>query len=352
MVGRRNGSARPTILDVAERANVSKSLVSLVMRGASNVSEARREAVLKAAMELGYRPNELARGLVLRRTHTIGVLLSDLRNPFFAETVEGVKEEAGSLRYRTLLGTGERDPDHEVRAISVLLERQPAGMILLSPCIPAAELDKVASSTPTVLVGRRTNGSALDCVVNDDFAGALMAVEHLAQLGHRRIAHVSGGAGAGAADRLRGYERAMACLGLERHLFVAGGEYTERGGYEGARRFLAEKTRPTAIFVANDLAALGAMTAIREAGLSVPEDISVVGYDNTYLAALSSISLTSVDQPRHDMGILAARLLLERIESGRTEPRLEVLKPSLVARSTSSAPPPRRRRSDTPAPAM
>lgn len=320
---------------------MSKSLVSLVMRGSSSVSEGRREAVLKAAQELGYRPNELARGLVQRRTQTIGVLLSDLHNPFFAEAVDGIKDEAGTSSYGTLLGTGNRDPEREVEAIRTLLERQTDGIVLLSPRIPTDYLNEVAASTPTVLVGRRGEAGerALDCVVNDDFAGAAIAVEHLAELGHRRIAHVSGGAGAGAADRLRGYEHAMSRLGPERHVFVAPGEYTENGGYEGARRVLAEKPCPTAIFAANDLAALGVLTALKEAGLSVPEDVSLVGYDNTYLAALGSISLTSIDQPRHEMGVLAVRLLLERIESGRTEPRLEVLQPSLVARSTSAPPP-------------
>lgn len=320
---------------------MSKSLVSLVMRGSSSVSEGRREAVLKAARELGYRPNELARGLVQRRTQTIGVLLSDLHNPFFAEAVDGIKDEAGSSSYGTLLGTGNRDPEREVEAIRTLLERQTDGIVLLSPRISTDYLNEVAASTPTVLVGRRGEAGerSLDCVVNDDFAGAVIAVEHLVELGHRRVAHVSGGAGAGAADRLRGYEHAMSRLGLERHVFVAPGEYTEKGGYEGARRVLAERPRPTAIFAANDLAALGVLTALKEAGLSVPEDVSLVGYDNTYLAALGSISLTSVDQPRHEMGVLAARLLLERIESGRAEARLEVLKPHLVARSTSAPPP-------------
>jgi DNA-binding LacI/PurR family transcriptional regulator len=324
---------------VAERASVSKSLVSLVMRGSSSVSEGRREAVLKAARELGYRPNELARGLVQRRTHTIGVLLSDLHNPFFAEAVDGIKDGVRTLGYGTLLGTGNRNPEREVEAIRTLLERQTDGIVLLSPRISTDYLNEVASSTPTVLVGRRARERALDCVVNDDLAGAAMAVEHLAGLGHRRIAHVSGGNGAGAADRLRGYERTMSRLGLGRHVFVAPGEYTEEGGYRGTRRLLGEKERPTAVFAANDLAALGALTAFEEAGLSVPEDVSIVGYDNTYLAALGSISLTSIDQPRHEMGILAARLLLERIESGRAEPRLEVLKPRLVSRSTSAPSP-------------
>ena len=125
-MGRRNGSARPTILDVADRANVSKSLVSLVMRDSSSVSEGRREAVLKAARELGYRPNELARGLVQRRTRTIGVLLSDLHNPYFAEAVDGIKDGVRSLCYETLLGTGNRGP--EVEAIRTLLERQTDGI--------------------------------------------------------------------------------------------------------------------------------------------------------------------------------------------------------------------------------
>ena len=130
----------------------------------------------------------------------------------------------------------------------------------------------------------------------------------------------------------------MRRLGLERHIQIATGEFTDEGGYLGAQRLLDGQERPTAIFVANDLAAMGVLTAVREAGLSVPGDISLVGYDNSYLARLSNVSLTSIDQPRHEMGILAARLLLERVGSERTETRREVLKPSLVPRSTSAPP--------------
>lgn len=320
---------------------MSKSLVSLVMRGAPSVSEGRREAVLRAAAELGYRPNELARGLVQQRTRTFGVLLSDLYNPFFAEAIEGIKEEAAAARYRTLLNTGDRDPEREVEAISTLLERQTDGVILLSPRISEEALDDVARTTPTVLVGRLASGDGLDSVVNDDVAGATMAVEHLAGLGHRRIAHVTGGNGAGAADRLRGYERTMIRLGLGEHVTVAEGDYTERGGYEGARELFdggRPGPLPTAVFAANDLAALGTLSLLEEAKLSVPGDVSVVGYDNTNLAALGQISLSSIDQPRRSMGVLAARLLLERVESNRTTPRREVLKPRLVARSTSATP--------------
>jgi DNA-binding LacI/PurR family transcriptional regulator len=332
----RPAPARPTIYDVAERANVSKSLVSLVMRGSSSVSEERRAAVLRAAEELGWRPNAHARAMAEGKTRTIGVLISDLHNPFFAEIVDGLEEELGSSRFRAVLGTGGRDPQREVGAIEALVERRIDGIVLLSPRIPVEEISKVARTTPAVLVGRRTTDDSLDCVANDDFAGATMAVEHLAELGHERIAHITGGEGAGAEARRQGYESAMRELGLGVHVQVAYGDYTDEGGYWGARRLLKAVTRPTAIFAANDFAAMGALAAINEAGLSVPEDISLIGYDNTYLAALSSISLSSVDQPRHDMGVLAVRLLLERIGSERAEARCEVLKPRLVARSTST----------------
>jgi len=336
--GTRKTPARATIVDIANRANVSKSLVSLVMRGASNVSEERRTAVLRAAEELGYRPNRLAQGLVGGRTHTIGILLSDPHNPFFPETVDGIQDEADLLRYRVLLATGYRDPQRETRAVRDLLERRMDGIVLISPQFSTRVISDVALSTPTVLVGRRTQVPFLDSIVNDDYAGATLAVEHLAELGHRRIAHITGGIYAGAGLRRQGYERTMKRLGLERHVQIAAGEFTDEGGYLGAQRLLSGGERPTAIFVANDLAAMGVLTAVREAGLSVPGDISLVGYDNSYLAQLSNVSLTSIEQPRHEMGILAARFLLDRIESERTEPRREVLKPRLVPRSTSAPP--------------
>ena len=333
---RQEGAARPTIYDVAQRAKVSKSLVSLVMRGSQNVSEGRRVAVLRAASELGYRPNEHARALAQGRTRTIGVLISNLRNPFFAEVIEGLQEELGASRYRTLLGTGARDARRELGATEAMLERGVEGMVLLSPEIPAEEMASLARKCPTVIVGRdKQQEGSLDCVVNDDFSGAVMVVEHLAGLGHERIAHVSGGSGAGAAARRKGYEYAMQRLGLDSR--VVYGEYTDEGGYWGTRQLLASEPRPTAIFAANDFAAMGTFVAINEAGLSVPDDVSVVGYDNTYLAELALVSLTSVDQPRRDMGVLAVRLLLERIE-GRTEPRCEVLRPRLIHRSTSAPP--------------
>lgn len=336
-----SGGAKPkaTIIDVAQRANVSKSLVSLVMRGSPKVSPARREAVLRAAEELGYRPNALARGM-RGWSYTIGVLLSDLHNPFFAEVVDGIEEGLASTEYRALLGSGGRDSDRELRTIESMLDRQMDALVLISPSIPPTGVVAVAKRAPVVLVGGRIEDAGLDYVVNDDFAGAGLVVDHLAGLGHKRISHVSGGDGPGAEDRRRGYEERMERWGLGQHVQVVPGSYTDAGGYGATKLLLSSAARPTAIFAANDLAAVGALTAVREAGLSVPGDLSVVGYDNTYLAALSHVSLSTVDQPRLEMGSRAIAFALQKIETSRTEPRHEVLAPTFITRATSG--PPRR----------
>jgi DNA-binding LacI/PurR family transcriptional regulator len=193
------------------------------MRGAPNVSEERRTAVLRAAEELGYRPNRLAQGLVRGRTHTIGILLSDPHNPFFPEIVDGIQDEADLSQYSALLATGHRDPQREARAVRDLLERLMDGIVLLSPQFSNRVIRDVALSMPTVLVGRRTREPFVDNIVDDDYAGATLAVEHLAELGHRRIAHITGGIYAGAGLRRRGYERTMSRLGLERHIQIAAG---------------------------------------------------------------------------------------------------------------------------------
>jgi LacI family transcriptional regulator len=339
-----NEGRRVTILDLARHARVSKSLVSRVMRGSTQVSRERRTAVLCAAEELGYRPNALARGM-RTRTNTVGVLLSELHNPFFAEVVDGIEEELYSAGYSTLLGGGWPDPRREMRAIDSMLELKMDGIMLVAPSIPESDIAGVAREIPAVLVGQRTRNRTLDCVVNDDYRGTVLAVEYLAGLGHERIAHIGGGEDDGTSRdlmphliRARGYGRAMRRLGLERHACVAIGRYTEEGGYSGTRALLERDPPATAIFAGNDLVAIGAMTALEEAGLSVPGDISIVGYDNTHLAAMRHLSLTSVDQPRRRMGVIAAGMLLERIESGRDEPVTEVLAPTLVPRSTSAPP--------------
>jgi DNA-binding LacI/PurR family transcriptional regulator len=324
--------SRPTITSVAERAGVSKSLVSLVIRGAPNVSDARREAVLRAAAELGYRPNLAARTLVERRSRTLGVLISDLHNPFFAEVIDGVTDAAEARDLRLVLGSGHRAAATEADVIESFLQQDVEGLILLGPALDEATLAAVAAAAPTVVVARRPAAvDGFDVIVNDDAVGAELAVEHLAGLGHRRIAHIAGDEGGTAAERRAGYEAAMRRRGLGDEILVAPGDSSEEGGQRGATALLPK--RPTAILAYNDLAAVGALNALTEAGLDVPADVSLVGYDNTSLASIRHISLTSVDQPRREMG----RLAVAAVEDD-PRGRVHVLPPSLrVRRSTGAA---------------
>jgi DNA-binding LacI/PurR family transcriptional regulator len=325
---------RPTIISVAERAGVSKSLVSLVMRGAPNVSDERRRAVLKAAEELGYRPNLVARNLAERRTRTVGVLVSDLHNPFFAEIIDGLQSEARDRDRRLLLGTGRRDGEEEADVVESFLQQDVEGLVLLSPVLGREPLVRAAAAVPTVVVGTTViRAPRCDVIINDDAVGAEMALAHLIARGHERVAHIDAQSGPGASERRAGYLTAMAACGLE-PLIVAG-EFTDEGGYRAGQELLARAEMPTAIFACNDLAAIGAMTALEEAGLTVPGDVSLVGYDDTSLAAMRHIALTSVAQPRREMGELALQLLERRRERPSAPARVRLVQPYLVERSST-----------------
>ena len=328
----------PTILDVARLAGLSKSVVSRAMRGEASVSESSRSAVRAAAEALGYRANAVARSLVQRRTYNVGVMVSDLHNIFFAEVLDGLYAAAAQLGYRALLTTGNREPAAERRAIEQLLELRADGLIIAAPRVGSATLRAAATVVPTAVIGGVLRMRNVDVVVDDDVAGAAMAVDHLAGLGHELIAHIDGGKGAGSAERRLGYERAMARRGLRERIVVQPGDFTEIGGYEGARRLLARRHRPTAIFASNDLAAVGALDAINEAGLEVPRHVSLMGYDNTALAALRHISLTTIHQPRDQIGDIAMRAVIRRIEQPGAPARRHVLAPTLVVRDTTAKP--------------
>lgn len=328
----------PTIHDVAERAGVSKSLVSLVMRGAPNVSEKRRAAVLHAAKQIGYRPNLAARSLVQRKSQIIGVLVSDLHNPFFNEVVDGIDAAALDADYRPVMTTGRLVARREQQAIEMLLELRVDGLILLSPRVPRTMVAEVAGTAPTVAIGFTSRSDRYDSIAGDERIGAGLVVDHLVELGHRSISHIHGGSGPGARPRRAQYERAMERHGLDREIQVFPGDFTEEGGIAGMQDLLGADKRPTAVFMANDYSAMGALEVLDDAGIRVPQDLSLVGYDNLAAAELQRIGLTTVDQPRFDIGYMAVALLLERVEEARAEARHVVLPPELVVRTTTAPP--------------
>ena len=323
--------------DVAREAGVSRALVSLVMRDQPNVSAERRRRVLEVAGRLGYRPNAMARSLASRQTRTVGVVLDDLRNPFFAEIAGGVEELASSLGYQLLLGAGGRLARRERSALATLLEYRVDGVILVSPRMPASAFAAAAAEIPVVVVGRQVRSADADCVLIDEQHGTGLVLDHLVALGHKRIAHVDGGRGAGGPLRRAAYLRGMKARRLGSYARVIPGDFTEEAGAKAARELLAGSALPSAVFAANDVTAAGLLGEFDRAGVAVPGDVSIVGYDNISIAHLAHVSLTTVDQPRTAMGRMALELLLERLN--RRRPALvRLVEPTLVVRSTTAPP--------------
>jgi len=328
--------------DVARRAGVSRALVSLALNGSPKVSDLRRQRVFDACAELGYRPNAAARQLASRRNGSVGVLLNDLHNPFFAETYDGVAAAAPDHDMRLLLTTGGRRPSGEQEAIDHMLEHRVDGIILVSPRLPASAIVAASAIVPVVVVGRVVKGDRIDCITNDERRGVRELVDHLVACGHERIVHIHGGPGAGARARWRGYEHAMKAHGLTPD--VVPGDFTEQAGAQAAAELLRRRTLPTAVFAANDMAAVGALGAFERAGVRVPDDLSIVGYDNTFLSRMPDISLSTVDQSTEEMGRLSVALLAKRIDNLDAPPTLELVVPRYVPGRTSGARTPRPRR--------
>lgn len=337
-----SASRRVTIVDVAKHARVSTTAVSKVLRNAYGTSPSMREKVREAIAELGYRPRAAARGM-RGQTYTVGVLLPDLRNPFFPEILDGLTEYLRDTDYQVLVGTG---GDAEAKITDAMIDRGMDGMILVAPMSPRSRLEHVAGVVPTVVVGRHGQSAAYDTVTDDDVAGAALVVNHLADLGHRHITHIEHHetnatrlAEMPNAIRAEGYSQAMRARDLE--VDIVSTTYTQEGGYLGAQQILSRPNLPTAIFAGADIVAMGVLEALAEADISVPADVSLAGYDNTAFAAFGPVSLTSVDQAGHQIGANAGRLLLERI-GDRHKPTAQIkLSPKLVARRTT-APPPRK----------
>ncbi|MBT2416409.1 LacI family DNA-binding transcriptional regulator [Streptomyces sp. ISL-22] len=328
----------PTIRDVADRAGVSKSLVSLVLRGSDQVRPEKRDAVLRAVRELGYRPNAAARSLSEQRTRTVGVLLNDLRNPWFVDMLDGLNSLLHDNGLHMLLADARLNRRVGQDPAGPLLDLSVDGLVVVGTLPDPAALGAVAGRIPVVVAGAREPvPSGVDVVANDDEQGARLVAEHLIGLGHRRIAHIAGYGAVGELRR-RSFEATMREHGLAGQAVIEPSDMTEEGGYRTTVRLLSRPERPTAVFAVNDIAAIGALSAAEELGLRVPRDLSVVGYDNTSIARLRHVWLTTVDNTSHEVGRRAARCLLERFEGAGGEGRVQLATPALEIRG-STAPP-------------
>ena len=324
---------RPTLADVAARAGVSTALVSIVMRDAPGASPATRERVRRAADEIGYRPDSRARLLRSSRSRLLGVVFG-VQQPFHGDLVSGLYAAAERAGYELALSavTPGRDEQH---AVGSLLQDRCEALVLLGPQSPTATLADLATRLPVVVVARPVRSTTVDVVRTADDEGMRLAVDHLVALGHRDVVHVDGGRAPGAAERRRGYREALQRHGLPAR--VVDGGPTEDDGAAAARRLL-DGPLPGAVTVFNDRCALGVLDVLRRAGRTVPGEISVVGYDDSRIARLSSVDLTSVAQDVEQLTTLAVGRALARLDGAPVDRRELVVPPRLVVRS-STAPP-------------
>jgi LacI family transcriptional regulator len=333
-----------TLRDVARLAGVHPGTVSraLNLRTRGLVNERTVSRVLAAAEELGYRPNPIARGLRTNRSHTIGVLVPDLLNPLFAGIVRGIEDGLGKGAYTPLIANTDNDGERERVAYEAMNARQVDGFIAATARRDHWLLaDRVRTGIKLVLVNRRVDSDDIPAVTSDDHEGARLAVEHLADLGHTRIAHLAGSQALFTGwSRHQGFIDAMRARSLpaDPDLIVFSGAFTEQ---EGARccAELLDRTRDfTAIVAGNDLLALGCYDAFDERGLSCPGDVSVVGYNDMPFADRFSPPLTTIRVPHYELGASAAALMLEQLDDAEVKPRQILLSPELVVRG-STAPP-------------
>jgi len=328
-------NARPTMQDIADKVGVSKALVSLVFRNAAGPSAETRQKVLAAADELGYRFNRTAALMTAKRTHHIGVTIN-IRNSFHAEIAEHIVGAADRSGYQIVLGA--ITPTHdEARVIDTLLDFRCEGLLLIGPELPTSALADLGHKLPVVVVGRRVSAKTVDVVRTADGRGIGSVVDYLVELGHRRIVHVSGGAGVIAADRRTGYLQALRRHGLEDEARVINGDFTESAGIAAAQSILRGK-RPTAVVCANDRSAVGLVDALRRHGVDVPGEVSVTGYDDSMLARLGHIDLTTVSQKPADQADQAVNAVVSRLDGGRADAQSVVLVPELIRRTTTAPP--------------
>lgn len=343
-----NGSAGPsarrraTMADVADRAGVSRTLVSLIFSDKPGASVDTRDRVLRAADELAYQPDRAAQLLARGRSHTLGVL-TDVKQTFQAEMIGTVYDAAEAAGYEVLLSASGPTRD-ERKAIEALLSHRCEGLILFDPLSDSVYLTSVAERAVLTIVGRKLESSnqtapnAANSVRSADAKGIEQSVDHLVSLGHRDIVHIDGGEHAVSIDRRDAYVASMGRHGLHAHTRVLAGAHDENAGAAAARLLLDESVLPTAVMAGNDRSALGVMDELTRAGISIPGEISIMGYDDSPLSSLARIDLTTVRQDSAQLARKALEFTVTRLEDDGAESCDIVIEPQLVVRGTTGRP--------------
>lgn len=341
-----------SIPQVAQAAGVSTATAGRALGGYGSVSQEAREKVLAAAAELGYQRNDLARAIITGRSDTIGLVVADIENPFFAAAVRGVSDAARAGGYEVLLANTDEDPVRERSAVDVLLAKRVDGLVV-APTAGSAEhlVHAQRSGCPVVLLDRRTDEVDLDTVLVDNFRASADVVAYLAGFGHRRIALVTGGTRASdpvapdqtgvstGRDRVEGFLRGMLDVGIshpDRYLRTAAG--TPERAYAATQDLLTMAEPPTALFASDSRVALGVLRAVREASLRVPDDISLVAFDDADWTRVVTPAITVVSQPAQALGQRAGELLIGRIAGSDDLPQSELMPTTFIERESVAAP--------------
>ncbi len=331
-----------TIADVAKHAGVSKMTVSRVINNSGYISDETRARVEASIKELGYIPNALARSLRFKQTRTIALIVTDITNPFFTTVARGVEDEASQRDFSVIFCNTDESPDEESQYVNVLLQKQVDGLLLV-PTGGAGEIITFLNNhtVPFVLLDRRVPNAEVDVVRSDSEQAAYEGIRYLIELGHKRIATLGGSKRiSSSSDRAAGYQRAMREAGLDHEMHrVYYTSFTVEGGYMAGQQALATDVIPTAFFAANNFIAIGALRALKEAGLTVPGDVSVMTFDDLPTAIVLEPFLTVIEQDPYLMGREATALLLDRIDGTGPSESQEILLPTQLIVRASTAPP-------------
>jgi LacI family transcriptional regulator len=330
---------RVTLKDVAEEVGVSVNTVSRALTGKPDVGPETRARVRQAAERLDYTPNLLARSLVQGRTRTVGLVVTDCTNAFYATLIRAVEETVSRYGYGLLLATANEDPTKEAAGLRLLQERRIDGLLLSPVRVEAPHVAALAAEQiPHVLLSRRPAGYRGYFVGTDNLRGARLAVAHLVELGHRRIAHLSrADTVSSAVERIQGYRSELQGHGIAFDTdLVLTAPATVTGGAEAVPHLLGLNPRPSAIFAYSDLQAIGLQLALRDAGLRVPEDVSIIGFDGIELASYVSPPLTTIAQDIPRIGALGAEILVTQLTGTAPQRRSRLLRPKLVVRGSTA----------------